>query len=317
MTENNLIVFYGEDVPGVYALKDRYLRTRKKEETKRFTENVNATLVLHEIGTQSLFTQQRTLEFINPLFFTSADANADDMITKLKELSDDTRVVFIVEGSLDRRRKIVRSILNMGTSYEAKFIPRWKIMDAMLAYLAKQNYKITPDAQRYLREITESWEAVSSVFIETECNKWILMETNDVITLNTILNSLPSYLNQEVFSFWDKLLSKNPDVLSTSDGLFETNDELKNIGYITSQLRLCIAAQELLDAGIVFSEIQSRIGLKGKQYRWRGIVKSLNILDLFSAKRLLLDIYEHQFRLRNSLTGRKYKDIWLKFIEQR
>lgn len=318
MKEKSLIILAGEDIPAIYARKEKYIRA--DEDSERYTEGVNARLLLQLLQTQSLFAADRRLELMNPAFLIGKDESvpADELLAALVNIPPGMRVLCIVEGKIDRRRKLVKNILELAEVYIAEFIPKWKVGEEAEMYLRRRGAKLTASARRYLETAAEGWEPVSSVFLSTECDKWLLMSDGNEVTEAVIRDSLPSYMNQQVFTFWDNLLAgKRREVLAANALLFVKPDEtIKNIGYLTAQLRYCLALIELRAAGLADPQIREKLGV-ANTYRWQGIVSSVQRSRPQDLKALLLSIYDHQFRQRAQNGTQDWQPVWVEFLGRR
>lgn len=318
MKEKSLIVLAGEDIPALYARKEKYIHAA--EDGERYEEGVNARLVVQMLQTQSLFATARRLEFINPAFLLGKDESvpAAELLSALANIPAGTRVLCIVEGKLDRRRKFVKQILDLAEVYIAEFIPKWKVGEEAEMYVRRRGAKLTAGARRYLENVSEGWENVSSVFLSTECDKWLLMADGNEVTEAVIRDSLPSYMDLQIFTFWDHLLAgKRREVLAATPILFDkVEDELKNIGYLTAQLRYCLALVEMQAAGIPEPQIRKELGVNSA-YRWKGLQASVRQVRPQALKALLLAIYDCRFCQRTQGGKADWQAVWVEFLGRR
>ena len=183
-------------------------------------------------------------------------------------------------------------------------------------YLRNRRYRMVPKAVALLQELVEGWEPISSVFIHTECDKWMLMATSDTITETIIRDALPSYMNPQVFSFWDDLVAGNrKNILEKSDKLFVGRDEIKNLGYILSQLRYSIMAAEYLGQGLPLPRLAQ--ALKIAPFRAEKIGTSLGRLSAENCAWLLQRIYQQQKRWRSGIPRGNWREVWLELEERK
>lgn len=313
---NVLTLIFGEDIPGVYLLKDQEAAKVKGEEVEQFNENVDAALVINVLQSQSLFFEKRRFEFINPAFLKSKDdsARADDLLAALNNIPEGTRVFLILEGKTDKRLKFTKDILRIAAVREARLVAKQDVVERVISLLGKHQSRLDNDARNYLRDVSETWESISEAFLVTECEKWLLMASDGVVTEEVIRLSLPTYMNQSVFQFWDYLIHKKKELaLQMSVRLFDDNPEqLKNIGYVISQLRLCIAVDEATQAGMASSTIAKNMG--ANPYRLKHITRDLKFIKGAQARKMLLDIYQFQVFQRTKSTGSSYADLWIKYL---
>ena len=146
--------------------------------------------------------------------------------------------------------------------------------------LRVQGRTLSRAAQQYLQAVAESWDNTSSVFITTEAQKWQLMTDQKEIPLEVVQESLPSYLQRQVFRFWDDLVDQRKRaVLEAVPHLFNDMAEaLKNTGFLASQLRLCLGIYELKHAGVATRDMARKLQVKN-QWRWKNIYAAAQKLN--------------------------------------
>ena len=212
----------------------------------------------------------------------------------------ETRVFFILEGKPDRRLSLVKKFLPLAQVSVSEFIPGWKVGAAFNSVLRVQGRTLSRAAQQYLQAVAESWDNTSSVFITTEAQKWQLMTDQKEIPLEVVQESLPSYLQRQVFRFWDDLVDQRKRaVLEAVPHLFNDMAEtLKNTGFLASQLRLCLGIYELEHAGVATRDMARKLQVKN-QWRWKNIYAAAQKLNYAQCAGLLLTLYRAQWRQRN------------------
>ncbi|MDU3215648.1 MAG: hypothetical protein E6672_07410, partial [Negativicoccus succinicivorans] len=258
--------------------------------------------IVQQINQPSLFTEVRRFEFVNPLFLTQKDESipAKEFLQALENVPAETRVFFILEGKPDRRLSLVKKFLPLAQVSMSEFIPGWKVSAAFDSVLRAQDRGLSRAARQYLQAVAESWENISSVFITTEAQKWQLMTDQKEIPLEVVQESLPSYLQRQVFRFWDDLVDQRKrSVLEAVPHLFNDMAEtLKNTGFLASQLRLCLGIYELEHAGVATRDMARKLQVKN-QWRWKNVYAAAQKLNYEQCATLLLALYRTQWRQRN------------------
>ena len=218
----------------------------------------------------------------------------------MENVPAETRVFFILEGKPDRRLSLVKKFLPLAQVSMSEFIPGWKVSAAFDSVLRAQDRGLSRAARQYLQAVAESWENISSVFITTEAQKWQLMTDQKEIPLEVVQESLPSYLQRQVFRFWDDLVDQRKrSVLEAVPHLFDGIDEtLKNTGFLASQLRLCLGIYELEHAGFATRDMARELQVKN-QWRWKNVYAAAQKLNYEQCATLLLALYRTQWRQRN------------------
>ncbi|MBS5887124.1 MAG: hypothetical protein KIB08_01175 [Negativicoccus succinicivorans] len=301
MQKDRIYLFHGTDIPAVYARKQQ-AGNGTAETVEQGKEHSTTAEIVQQINQPSLFTEVRRFEFVNPLFLTQKDESipAKEFLQALENVPAETRVFFILEGKPDRRLSLVKKILPLAQVSMSEFIPGWKVSAAFDSVLRAQDRGLSRAARQYLQAVAESWENISSVFITTEAQKWQLMTDQKEIPLEVVQESLPSYLQRQVFRFWDDLVDQRKrSVLEAVPHLFDGIDEtLKNTGFLASQLRLCLGIYELEHAGFATRDMARELQVKN-QWRWKNVYAAAQKLNYEQCATLLLALYRTQWRQRN------------------
>lgn len=301
MQKDRIYLFHGTDIPAVYARKQQ-AGNGTAETVEQGKEHSTTAEIVQQINQPSLFTEVRRFEFVNPLFLTQKDESipAKEFLQALENVPAETRVFFILEGKPDRRLSLVKKFLPLAQVSMSEFIPGWKVSAAFDSVLRAQDRGLSRAARQYLQAVAESWENISSVFITTEAQKWQLMTDQKEIPLEVVQESLPSYLQRQVFRFWDDLVDQRKrSVLEAVPHLFDGIDEtLKNTGFLASQLRLCLEIYELEHAGFATRDMARELQVKN-QWRWKNVYAAAQKLNYEQCATLLLALYRTQWRQRN------------------
>lgn len=300
MQKDRIYLFHGTDIPAVYARKQQ-AGNGTAETVEQGKEHSTTAEIVQQINQPSLFTEVRRFEFVNPLFLTQKDESipAKEFLQALENVPAETRIFFILEGKPDRRLSLVKKFLPLAQVSVSEFIPRWKVSAAFDSVLRVQGRGLSRAARQYLQAVAEGWENVSSIFITTEAQKWQLMTDQKEIPLEVVQESLPSYLQRQVFQFWDDLVDqRKQSVLEAVPHLFDGIDEtLKNTGFLASQLRLCLGIYELEHAGVATRDMARKLQVKN-QWRWKNIYAAAQKLNHAQCAALLLALYRAQWRQR-------------------
>ena len=301
MQNDRIYLFHGTDIPAVYARK-RQAGSGTSEAVEQGKERSTTAEIVQQINQVSLFSEVRRFEFVNPLFLTQKDESipAKEFLQALENVPAETRVFFILEGKADRRLGLVKKFLPLAQVSVSEFIPGWKASAAFDSVLRAQGRGLSRAARQYLQVASEGWENISSVFITTEAQKWQLMTDQKEIPLEVVQESLPSYLQRQVFRFWDNLVDQRKRaVLEAVPYLFNGIDEtLKNTGFLASQLRLCLGIYELEHAGVATRDMARKLQVNN-QWRWKNIYAAAQKLNYAQCAALLLALYRAQWRQRN------------------
>lgn len=311
-----VVVFYGTDVPALYEVRRQYIAPDDTADVIRL-EQPSAAEMMRQIETMDLFSTARRIEAVNPSWLVGAaseDRAVRQLLEKLSQLPPDTRVFIIAEGGLDRRKKSTKKILALAVTHQADLLNGRQLMQAFESYLRSRHARLEPAARVYVQQMTERWENVSGVFVRTESDKWLLQTPDGQVSAAIVRASLPTYMQHRVFAFWDDFLAGNlAAVLAANDKLFDgAKEELKNVGYVTSQLRLYLQIAELESAGMHAGQIAERLGINNA-WRRKSVEQARRRIGTERARALLLAIYACQYARRTGVAGQSMRDIWIRY----
>ncbi len=317
-TQIPAVVFYGTDIPALYEARRQYVAPDDTADVIRL-EGASTAEILRQIETMDLFSSARRIEAVNPICLTaSSEGDAEEfsrLLDKIQHLPPATRLFIIVEGPLDRRKKNTKALLKSAAVHQADLLTGRELMQAFESYLRLRNAKLDSAARAYVQQMTERWENVSGVFVTTECEKWLLQSPHGIVHADVVRSSLPTYMQHRVFAFWDDFLAGNlAAVLRANDKLFDgAKEELKNVGYVTSQLRLYVQIDEWERSGFSPTEIAGKLGIKSS-WRWNALERARRAIGATKARALLLAVYRCQYAGRTGAAGQSMRDIWLRYI---
>ena len=103
--------------------------------------------------------------------------------------------------------------------------------------------RVESEARAYMEEVIGSWETISRPFLQTECDKIVLMAGNRTgISKKLLEYALPEYMDQGIFKFTDALIAKNASaVMENTDHVFtDVSETIKNLGFISAKFKMCI-----------------------------------------------------------------------------
>lgn len=322
--KNNCYFLYGEDIVAI--------NTRQKEILKRhfMGESFDVT-TFDEKGTyeayksslegQSLFSEKTAVVINNP-FFIKRKSQSDreenefeNFLKTLKELPKETVLIITWDGKVDKRVKNIKSLMNICTIFECSMLKASDGIEKMSFKLQKNGKKLSYEAREYLKDVLSSWSEISESLLSTECDKILLMAGNSTVISQKLLeDALPSYMNQIIFKYVDELFSKNiKAIIQNTDRVFpDVSSEIKNIGFISSQLRKIKIIKELKRVGKSSFEISKALKINSK-WQMNRLLKNSNKLSENDVDNLLVDLFTFQYDKRHGQTEKTIKDVFLKF----
>lgn len=269
---------------------------------------------------QSLFSSEQLVILQNPYFLKKALKKEDEAVYKdflslLKESGDDTFVVLTVDGKPDRRIKPVKSLLAFASVMECGLMKPADGVEKMEEYLYDRKKKLAPDARAYLETVLSAWAEISQPFLETECDKIVLMcGENSTVTKSLLQEALPDYMDQGVFRFFDKLLDRRAeDVLEDAKRVFtDGQSTLKNIGFIAARFRKIKMLKEMNRVHTPNGEKMARLEVRGA-WQMRNLESDAKKVSEKEAENFLLALFQYQYNARLGGNERDIEDLLLQF----
>lgn len=273
---------------------------------------------------QSLFSTEQLVIIQNPYFLKKAlkkddEKIYDDFLTLLKEAGEETFVVLTVDGKPDRRIKPVKSLLAFASTIECGLMKPADGVEKMEEYLYDQKKKLAPDARAYLETVLAAWSEISQPFLETECDKIVLMcGEKSTVTKALLQEALPDYMDQGIFRFFDKLLDrKAEDVLEDAKRVFtDPTTTLKNIGFIAARFRKIKMLKEMNRAHTSSSEKMALLEVRGA-WQMRNLEADAKKVTEKEAENFLLALFQYQYNARMGGSEREIEDLLLQFCLHR
>lgn len=328
MTEkSNCWLLYGEDPVCIETKKETLIRTYFKAGTPEMTvcdheESYGA--LMEQIRGQSLFSPTASAVVIrNPRFRTESAKDKEGFrrfTEAMKEAPDTVLIILIIEGKPDRRLKSVKTLLEICRSEEASFLKAPEAVRYMESIFRRNGYRMDAGARTYLSRVLETWTTISGPFLDTECEKILLMagETRE-IPKDLMEKALPSYMDQGVFRFFDHLIGGDAEaVLADADHVFtDMETTLLNIGFLASKFRKIRMFLEMRAARVPEDQIRSELGIRGS-WQWNELVRQAGMVTAEEADMFLVSVFRCQYRIRQNVTDPDaWKDMLVRFCMRR
>lgn len=269
---------------------------------------------------QSLFSAETAVILRNPFFLKKALRKEDEkpyaaFLETLKSAGPEIFAVMTLDGKPDKRTKAVKALLDFASVIECGFMKPQDGAQRMEEYLYDAGKRLAPDARAYLEEALSSWAEISQPFLETECDKIILMCGEAKQVTKTLLEeALTDYMDQGIFGFFERLLDRDAEaVRADAPRVFTSTDaELKNVGFLAAQFRKIKMLKELSRNHASSLEKMSLLGLRG-QWQLKGLEASAAKVSEKEAEDFLLALFQYQYRRRLGGGGEELADVLLRF----
>lgn len=323
VNKKNIWILYGDDPVLIQEKKNELVRRYFKGNAPDpvvFDGTGNLEAYRASLEGQSLFSSETLVVIHNPFFLKKAvkkeeEKAYDSFLALLKEVGEDTFVVLTVDGKPDRRMKSVKSLLALASSIECTLLKARDGVEKMEEYLYDRKKKLAPDARAYLDTVLSAWTDISQPFLETECDKIILMcGEKDTVTKALLQEALPDYMDQGIFRFFDQLLDRQAEAVREGAARVFTDPQttLKNIGFLAAQFRKIKMYKELTRAHIPQGEKLALLDIRGA-WQLRSLESNARKVTEKEAETFLLALFQYQYTARLGGSEQEIEDLILQF----
>lgn len=224
--------------------------TRQDIFTIEFTKKIHINEVVNALESSSLFVSQNVVLVKNAIFF-GGEGKVDSLEKILKDMPPDNYAIFITE-SVDKRRKLYKTALQVGEILEAEQLRSWQINEWLDEKLKSIQKVMSYDARKFFDERIEMLPEISLWFLENELNKvadYVKGKEINAADLKKILTEPPELSNFAIIdAVNEKKTEKAISILRT-----QLNDVYKIpliIGLLTRHVRQLLLAKILIKRGL-------------------------------------------------------------------
>ena len=119
-----------------------------------------------------------------------SDKRTERLIKFFASIPETSYIIFVSNGKIDKRRKLVKAIDKYGDMLEADRLRSWEINDFLLGKLQALNKEFTPDATAYFAEVVSLMQPISLSFLSNELDKLALFAVARRIDKATLAESM-------------------------------------------------------------------------------------------------------------------------------
>lgn len=325
--QKNVWLVCGDDAALVQAKKQELIRRYFKgnppdptvfDGTGSFAEYRSA------LEGQSLFSSDTAVVIQNPFFLKRALKKDDEkpcaaFFAGLRELAPDIFLVLTLDGKLDKRTKAVKGLLDFASLIECDYLKAEDGAQHMEEYLYDRGKRLLPDARAYLEDVLSQWSEISAPFLETECDKIILVCGDEANVTKALLeDSLTDYMDQGIFSFFDRLLARDAKAVREAAPRVFTDQAaiLKNVGFLAAQFRRIKMLKEMDRARTRPAEKSALLGMRSAWQMKRLAAQARQVTEK-EAEDFLLALFEWQYEQRLGGGSGELEDVLLRFCLHR
>lgn len=256
--------------------------------------------VKEEVISFSMFSETKDVLCNNCSFLTSSSDNKEYLETLIDILKKDidNRLILIVNGKIDERKKAVKELIRIGTIFVYNKLKDYEITKYIGEQFKKKGYKIDISTINYF----QNYVGNNLYIINNEMEKMDLYKEDKTITMEDINEISSKAIEDNIFELIDAVVNKNIDkALKIYDDLILMNEEeIKLISILADQFRLIFQTKTLYDSG--YSELDVIKQLDIHPYRIK--LASSSHISIEEAKRFLIKLYNLDVSIK---TGKKEK----------
>jgi len=211
--------------------------------------------ILDDASTISMFSTKKIIVIENCFFLCANKTieNIELLENYLKQYNSDTYIIFISNTeNIDSRKKIVKTIKEIGEIKELNQIDEKYLNDYINNYLKENNFQIE-DIKYFLDKVGKNLNN-----IKNELDKLLIYKMNDkIITNNDIDKILVRVLESEIFVLTDAIIARDiPKSLELLKEFLNNNyEEMQIIMLLASQFRFLFQVKRLLNKNKSETEI--------------------------------------------------------------
>ncbi|AZO94990.1 DNA polymerase III subunit delta [Iocasia frigidifontis] len=284
-----IYLIYSEEIYLLNKFKEAFTKKYIPDEIKDFnltviknTENLPV-LVKNQANTPPFMTEKRFIIIEPGEYFKNKNSEDRFLIELFNNFPQTTQLLFLINGKIDKRLKVVKEIKKNGEIIELES-PKYKQLDKWIEReFARYNKKIDKRSINMLENMFQN----NLQLLENEIGKIVLYKHDEEkINYNDISNIISKDRLLEdnlIFAFTDAIIGRNNGKAITilNEMLNDGAVPLKILSTVIWQLRLLLSVKELKKKGKDIRDI-SRI-LKVHQYP---VKKCYSKADVFTDEEL-------------------------------
>lgn len=217
-----------------------------------------------------------------------ADRNVEPLLAYLEDPLLSTCLIFLVNGSIDKRKKTVKAIEKRGQVLETAALKGKELEDWIKEETHALGKKIEPKTIDYI--IFNSHHSLRA--LKSELEKMALYTNGNIITMDTAEKLLTKTAEADVFALVDSIgQKKGESAILELRKLLETGEPAVRVLFmIARQFRLLLSVKDLRQKGYAEKQITSELSLHpyvtGKIYRQSG---NFSFRELEDSMQFILD----------------------------
>lgn len=232
-------------------------------------------------------------------------------LEKVEALPEDAGLLFFTKGNLDTGNGFFKKIKPLAKVINGEAVTEKNIMPYVEDYLRQQGKDLTGRAVMYLRNLFQTWDSISLLYVFSELDKLCITLGDDQrdIDAKDLTGLFAGTMEKNLFTFTNYFLQRNgAKAIPFLEGLFSKPDQfLKNTGFIVSRLRMLLAYKELKRANMGERQCQTVLTQINKGRNTNYLIKDLKKVTSYwtieELETLLSTIFTLQLNIRKGLSS--------------
>ena len=259
--------------------------------------------------TLPLFSERRVVVVRGSKVFTGdTGRDAEKIAEYISDIPETTLLIFRTDD-INAKKKLPAAVVKVGKTYEFDGLPREDLSSFVAKRFKASGTDVSNSVMRIIIEETGYFNRESDYnlyALNNDVTKMIALAKADskggqsIVTEEIARQTIEGDVESSAIDFINHLCAgeKNKAFILLNNILDEDNDAYRLIGLMVSQFELMLGVRELLDAKVIPSVIQSKLGLQ--KWRYDKLKPFAEKMSRDKLRNLLVKIYEID---RNIKTG--------------
>jgi len=303
--KDKLFIIYGEEYYLINKKIDEIID--KKNVTIYDMNSASIDDVIEDVLSFSLFSNNKDILCTNCTFLTSSsdDKHSLNSLKSILNKNIENRLILTVNSKLDERKKIVKELLRLGTTFSFSILKGYEVLKYIGEEFRKLGYKIDDETINYFHNFVGDDLGI----VSSEINKLILYKDNKIILKEDIDAITSRIINDNIFDLINAVVKKDVDKsLRIYDDLVSMNEEeIKLISILGDYFRLIYQVKTMSLLGYMEKDITKDLDV----HPYRVKLAKSSLITLGEAKEYLLKLFDLD---RSIKTGKKDKKMAFKLF---
>lgn len=251
--KDKLFLIYGEES---FLINKKINELVDKENTTIYDmTETSIDDVIEDVLSFSLFSNNKDILCKNCNFLTSGsdDKHSLNVIKEVLDKDIENRLILTVNSKVDERKKIVKEIIRLGTTFVFNTLKEYEIINHIEKEFKEFGFKANSEVINYFH----SFVGDDLGIINSEINKLSLYKDNKEITKEDIDDITSRVIENNIFDLINYVVKKDIDksLKIYDDFILMNEEEIKLISMLGDQFRLIYQVKTMYLSGYTESDI--------------------------------------------------------------